>query len=99
MSRRLPGDGTGGDLAEAQPEPVSPPAQPDPDPDPTVPLPDPGTSNNAQPERAPVLGVDVEADQDTGSIGVTVDLPVAGLPPIVVVTPPVVPGGAPGLLP
>ncbi|MDE0775693.1 MAG: hypothetical protein OSB43_05410 [Nocardioides sp.] len=83
----------------AQPEPVSPPAQPDPDPDPTVPLPDPGTSNNAQPERAPVLGVDVEADQDTGSIGVTVDLPVAGLPSIVVVTPPIVPGGASGLLP
>jgi hypothetical protein len=91
-------------VPEADPGPVEPPAPvtppvAQPDPEPTVPLPDPGTSNNAQPERNPVLGVDVEADEDTGSIGVTVDLPMAGLPPIVVVTPPILPGSAGGLLP
>jgi len=92
--------------AEADPapvvpsEPVAPPVpQPEPEPEPTVPLPDPGTSNNAQPDRTPVLDVDVEADEDTGSVGVTVDVPMTGLPPIVVVTPPILPGGAGGLLP
>ncbi|CAN5143164.1 hypothetical protein BH09ACT12_BH09ACT12_08080 [soil metagenome] len=103
----VPGNGDG--LEPAAPaDDTGPPSGAGPDQEPeAIPepeAPDPGPTGGSNQARDPVVNVGVDLDEDTGSVAVTVDLPVASTDPFVVETPalplpPLAPVLESGLLP